>query len=471
MATTTDTRPGETMLYQPRGAAKALFPCRDMEVLIEGPAGTGKSRAVLEKLVRWLLKCPGSRALITRKTRASMTQSVLVTLEEKVIPDNSDLYPDLRAQQRKTRQSYVFPNGSELVVGGMDDPGRIMSTEYDMIAAFEATELTEGDWESLLSRLRNGVMPYHQAIADCNPSSPSHWLNQRAAKPYTVPEGLADYIPAARAGQTQMTRMLSRHEDNPRMYDLKAGRWTAQGAKYLGTLNGLTGARKLRLLSGIWAAQEGLVYEAFDAAVHVVDPFPVPPEWRRIRVIDFGYTNPFVCHWWAIDPDGRMYLYREIYRSGVLVEDHAKRIVELSAGENIEATIADHDAEDRATLSRHGIPTMPAFKAITVGIQAVAARLTKQVGGDGKERPRLFILRDALTDIDPALVAAKRPISTLQEFDGYAYPKGADGKPVKEEPLKVDDHGMDTTRYAVAYVDGISGGLPLDFARLTASVG
>jgi predicted transcriptional regulator len=41
--------------------------------------------------------------------------------------------------------------------------------------------------------------------------------------------------------------------------------------------------------------------------------------------VDFGYTNPFVMQWWAEDPDGRLYLYREIYRTRRLVEDHAKR--------------------------------------------------------------------------------------------------------------------------------------------------
>ena len=30
--------------------------------------------------------------------------------------------------------------------------------------------------------------------------------------------------------------------------------------------------------------------------------------------VDFGFTNPIVIQWWAEDPDGRLYLYRELYR-------------------------------------------------------------------------------------------------------------------------------------------------------------
>jgi phage terminase large subunit len=307
-----------------------------------------------------------------------------------------------------------------------------MSTEYDRIYAFEATELTENDWELLLTRLRNGKTPYHQAVADVNPGPPSHWINQRA-----------------RNGK--MRRLLSRHEDNPRLYDVIIGKWTEFGRKYLATLDRLSGARLLRLRFGKWAAQQGMVYDGFDTNVHLVKTFRIPSQWRRIRVIDFGYTNPFVCQWWAIDPDGRMYLYREIYHSRRLVEDHAPKIVSLSADEEIEKTIADHDAEDRATLDRHGISTVPAWKAITPGIEAVQARL--KIAGDGK--PRLMILRDATVERDDFLAEAKRPLSTEQEIESYAYPKGVDGKPIKEEPLKIDDHGMDAMRYAVAYVDDI----------------
>lgn len=408
--------------------------CRDTEVLLEGPAGTGKSRAALQKLHVAALKYPGMRGLILRQTRESLTESLLVTFETKVLPEFS---PIAQGASRAGRQAYVYPNGSTLVVGGIKSSGRdnvakVMSTEYDMVYAGEATELSEESWEKLLSRLRNGKMPYHQAIADCNPDRPAHWLNQRAAK-------------------GAMTRLLSRHQDNPMLFEQKSKQWTPQGEKYIAILSRLTGARRLRLLDGKWAQAEGLVYAAFDPAIHVVDRIDVPAEWRRIRVIDFGYTNPFVCQWWAIDGDGRMYLYREIYRTRTLVEDHAKEIKRLSGTETFEATVADHDAEDRATLERHGISTIAAQKAITPGIEAVQARIRPA----GDDRPRLFLFGDALTERDDALADSKKPASTAEEFDNYVWPKGSDGKAEKEVPVKVDDHGMDAMRYGVAHVDGL----------------
>lgn len=432
--------------YQARGASLQLWMCRDEEILLEGPAGTGKSMGLLEKLNFCAMKYPGMRGLIIRKTRESCTESVLVTFEDKVLPPNS---PIKEGPQRNLRQHYNYPNGSTIVVGGMDKTTKVMSTDYDMIACFESTELSLEDLEALTTRLRNGRMPYQQVICDCNPGAPSHWLNQRASKIYQ------------KTGKPLMTRLLSRHEDNPMLYSLKPApypgmrikfRLTLQGEAYITKLERLSGHRYLRLRLGKWAAAEGMVYEDFDQLTHIVDRFPIPAEWRRIRVIDFGYQNPFVCQWWAISPDGDMYLYREIYRCHRIVQVHAAQIIALSGSERYENTISDHDAEDRATLDKEGIVTDPACKAIRPGIEATQARIKLQTHNN---RPRLMIFRDALVERDEEL-DENIPFCTAQEFDGYIYPKGQDDKPKKEEPVDKDNHGMDAMRYAVAYVDNVA---------------
>lgn len=420
--------PPNVVTREPRGAALALLYDQSPELLIEGPAGTGKTLGVLTKLLICCEKYPGIRVLIVRKTRESCTESILVEWETSCLPAGCYL---IDGPDRARRQRYTFRNGSEIIIGGMDKSSKVMSTQYDIIFAEEATELTADDWDDLSSRNRNFAMPYQQMIANCNPGPPPHWLNQRANV------GL-------------MARHLSRHQDNPKYHD--GGDWTDQGRTYvMGTLARLTGVRRARLYEGKWAAAEGIVYDHWDASIHLVDRFTIPAEWRRFRVVDFGYTNPFVCQWWAIDGDGRLYRYRELYRTQTLVSDHAAEIIRLSAGESYTATVADHDAEDRATLHSLGIHTIPAFKAVTVGIQAVQARLAP--AGDG--RPRLFLLRDSLVARDERLVEAKKPLCTEQEIDGYVWAKTADGRPVKEEPVKVDDHGADALRYAVAYADGL----------------
>jgi phage terminase large subunit len=297
----------------------------------------------------------------------------------------------------------------------------------------EAAEFTRADFDELLARMRGTAAPWRQIVLSTNPDADTHWINR-------------DLIIG---GQAKV--FYSSAKDNP-----------TNPADYLATLDKLTGVRRDRLRDGKWVAAEGLVWDNYDPAIHLIDRFPIPAEWRRVRSVDFGYTNPFVCQWWAIDPDGRLYRYREIYRSQRIVEDHAKRIVELSKGEVIEATVADHDAEDRATLQRHGIPTSPARKEISTGVQAVEQRL--RVQGDGK--PRLYLLRDSLVDRDKALETAHLPTCMEEEILAYVWPKAADGKPIKEQPVKMNDHGCDAMRYLVMRLEQRGGKITSLFAEV-----
>jgi phage terminase large subunit len=213
------------------------------------------------------------------------------------------------------------------------------------------------------------------------------------------------------------------------------------------TLSRTSGVRYLRLFKGVDAAAEGAVYPEFLADTHVVDRIPIPPHWRRIRSIDFGYKHPFACQFWAISPDGVMYLYREIYHSLREVPKHAEQIKRLSDGERFEQTITDHDAGQRAQLRTAGIPSILAYKEVLPGIDAVRLRLQEK---------RIFFFRDATVELDPALKEKAHPQRTVEEFDSYSFEDAKEGKATKEEPKKVMDDGMDCLRYAVAYVDDLA---------------
>lgn len=444
--------------YEPRGAARDLFACRADEVVLDGPAGTGKSLGCLFKMHLTALAAPGMRGLIVRKWAVTLASTTLVTFEKKVIAEAlaTGVATWFGGSQREA-PGYRYSNGSALVVGGMDKPGKIMSSEYDLVFGDEATELDVDDWEAFSTRLRNGVLTYQQQMGACNPSGPAHWLKKRA-------------------DDGKLTMLHSRHRDNP-AYVNADGTYTQAGEAYiLGKLGNLTGVRKLRLGEGKWAAAEGLVYSEFDDAVHVVESLPAGSEqWTRWWSIDFGFMNPFVCQFWAEDPDGRLWLYREIYRTQRLVEDHALDILATvrkprtaidweKAGRDPDPKdpadwewtepqprqiICDHDAEDRATLQRHlGLGTTPARKTVSDGIQAVESRL--KVQRDGK--PRLFLVRDALVERDELLEDAKLPMCTYEELGCYVWPVGV--RPEKREnPVKENDHGADAMRYMVAQRD------------------
>ena len=132
--------------YRPSGAALDLMRCTAREVLLAGPAGTGKSRACLEKLNLICMQLP-VRCAIVRKTRKSITQSAMVTLETKVLPmPNAVMF-------HTGDQEYRYPSGARIIVAGLDDAEKLASTEFDVIYVNEATELEADDWGMLLREI------------------------------------------------------------------------------------------------------------------------------------------------------------------------------------------------------------------------------------------------------------------------------------------------------------------------------
>lgn len=405
------TSPPIEHLYQAKGAAAKLFRCRAPEILIEGPAGTGKTRAVLEK-INWLCEeHPKIRVLICRATRVSMTESVLVTFESKV------LWPGHPAvtgtASRANRHSYTYPNDSEIICGGLDNPDRIMSTEYDIIAVFEATETSEEAVEKLATRLRNNVLPYQQLICDCNPAAPGHWLNQRAMR-------------------GQMVRLLSRHQDNPSVTD-----------EYLGTLKALTGHRRARLYEGRWVAGEGTVYPEFSEERHVVEPFPVgiPDSWPQFVGLDPGYDHPCAILWFAVAPNEVVYIVDELYRGGKSVQEHAADI----RARNAQRTIRGYYADPQHAFSR----TAQSPKSI--------ADQLRECGLTFQPWPRSVDVESMVNAVRARLTSDRLQVfstcvNTIREFQSWSYKRTTTGElpPGDDQFEDKDNHAMDVVKGIIA---------------------
>lgn len=424
-------------VFAPRGAARAFLACRDKEALLDGPAGTGKSFAAIWKLHLAALKYPGMRALMVRKTLVSLTASALVTYTQRVLATGSYGVRFFGGSKAEPAQ-FRYSNGSRIVVGGMDNPSKIMSAEYDLCYVQEATELSENDWESITTRLRYGVMPYQQLLADCNPAAPTHWLNQRA-----------------NAGV--VTRFHSRHEDNPMLWDVVAETWTERGAEYMATLDRLTGVRRERLRFGVWAASEGQVYDAWRDGRHVVERVAVADRlahaWH-VGAADWGWTNPGVLQVWAVDGDGAMYLVAEHYHTRRPLDDWwLPRALDLDERHQVRTWFCDpSEPGNIAALAAAGLNAVKADNAILPGITTVQGRLAPADGSS----PRLYVLADALRERDEALVEAKQPWWSVQEAPEYVWARSTDGQTLKDRPIDAYNHGLDCWRYAARGVEAMT---------------
>jgi hypothetical protein len=251
----TATAPEVTLTLELRGGNRELFAARVPEILAEGPAGTGKTRTILEMINLICHKYAGCRWLFVRKHAVTLTTTALVTFDTKVL-HNGDGVRFFGGNQHEPAM-YKYRNGSVIVIGGMGNANereKILSSEYDGIYANEATELTLDDWETLSTRLRNGVLPNPRIIGDCNPTFGKHWLMQRTD-----------------AGKTRLIR--SQLADNPAYYD-QHGQPTEEGARYIERLDRLTGTRYERFRLGLRVGVENAIYPFFDRDLHIR---PLPP--------------------------------------------------------------------------------------------------------------------------------------------------------------------------------------------------
>ena len=428
--------PATVVRFEPRGANVRLLECQDTEVAAVGMAGTGKTLTACWKMHLGALTVPGMRGMLLRATHVSLTATTLVTFQRQVAARGlADGSVKWFGGSGKDPAAFRYPRtGAEILVAGGDRPEKFLSAELDRIFVDEAVETDIDLYETLISRLRGSAPTYKQIILGTNPAHPTHWIK-------------------ARANEGRLNLITSTHRDNP-LYVNPDGSYTEVGRSYMEKLDALTGVRRLRLRDGLWAVAEGVIYSEWDESLHLIDRFPVPDAWPLYLSVDFGYVNPTVIQWWRRDDDGRLYLTREMYTSRTLVEDHARKILDIMKRNPKEprprAVICDHDAEDRATLERHlGLSTTAANKNVSEGLQAVQSRMRRQ--GDG--RARLFIFRDALVKQDTDLAEAKKPTSTAQEIPGYVWDIKPGTKGAKEQPVKLDDHGCDAMRYAVAELD------------------
>lgn len=426
---------------------------RSPEILIAGSAGTGKTLTCLEKVYRLATTYPNARILILRKVRADLSETALVTWEDDVLGQDHPLV--VNGPRRDYRRNYHFPNGSDVIVGGLDRPTKIMSGQYDLIYCNEAIELPLEGYEALTTRARNGKIwggeneLLGQIICDANPAYPDHHLKLRAD------EGKMRYLQPS-------------HKDNPLYYDHDKKKYTLKGKAYIAMLDKLTGVRKARLRYGRWVRAEGVVLEEYDAQIHKLSRKEMVArgllkhtegKWPLLNnsnikakfcSADWGFRNPGVFKAYIVDKDDNVYCILEIYQTERKIGWWKAKAKKLRDRLGMRVFVCDPSQPGNiAELNGlRGIRAIKAYNDIEHGIQTFKEYLAPEDGGD----PQFYYVEDNLEAIDFRLKEAKRPFKTEQEIDSYVW---ADTKN-KERPVDENNHGIDADRYGLTYHAGFT---------------
>lgn len=390
------------------------------DLLLCSAAGTGKTFGVLTFLHVLARDNPGLRLLICRETRAALTESVLVTYEQEVLPlDGMGWIAD--GVKRRVRQSYVYPSKSEIVVGSLEDPERVLSTAWDVVFVNEAIGSSLDAWEALRSRMnrpgRSSRLGY--LIGDTNPGHPSHWLKERVESGRTVCWTVA-------------------HEANPAMYD---GRnWTDAGLRYLATLDNLTGTRRSRLRDGVWASGEGAWFgDIFDAARHVTEAAEYDPARKVFLAVDPGVFTGAVL----LQFRGRkVNVFGDYLAENLSARDNAQKLVALAGtlcDGRIDTAIADPAARARTAIG----PTVVAEYA-RGGLPLQLWRSPPNCVSQGLELIGSLLMPIAS---EPSLTIHPRCKHLINAFGGYMRAqRGGQWADYPEDPQHPHEDVMDALR-------------------------
>ena len=396
---------------------KAFLDATETEVLFGGAAGGGKSYAQCIDALLFALQYAGSKQLLLRRTFPELELSILRTVRE--------MYPQEVWRYNVQQHSGKFLNGSVIDFGYINseqDLTRYQSAEFDVIRFDELTHFTEEMYRYLFSRLRGANSFPKQIKSSTNPGSIGHgWVKARFIDPappntvITTAQGTRRFIPS----KVQDNKFLM--ESDP---------------DYIERLKNLSENEQKALLYGSWDVFEGQYFTEWDRDKHVITPFTIPEDWRRFRSMDWGFNDPCCVLWYAVGPDGTLYVYRELYVRQVMSPDLADKVRELSEGEKITYTAASPDMwAERGiadisgvtiaeVFAAHGVPLIKADNTRIPGWQ----RVREYLAG---EKPRLQVF-STCTNLIRTL-----PVMT---YDGHRVEDIGDG---------LEDHACESLRYGI----------------------
>lgn len=311
--------------YEPTPRQRVFHDATEFDVLFGGAAGGGKTKALVADDLRDAVLHPGIRIGAFRRTYGELKESLLAELA------TFGFGAALGAKWNGTEYELRFPNGSLIMyryAESVTDATRRQGGQYQKLT-FDERNLTSPDVIRFLeSRLRSGRkdLPVIGIRSGTNPGGVGHGASRDK---YIDPTEYGKKVVTDVRGRT-VRFIPSKLSDNPHV-----------NAEYAMDLMALPAEMRAAFLDGNWDAFAGAMFPNLSHDRHVIAPVELPNSWPRYNGVDWGFTAPWAVLWAAVDEDGRVWIYREIYRKQVGEADQARMILGAEGDDRIRARFAD----------------------------------------------------------------------------------------------------------------------------------
>uniref|UniRef100_A0A7V3N5F1 Hint domain-containing protein n=1 Tax=candidate division CPR3 bacterium TaxID=2268181 RepID=A0A7V3N5F1_UNCC3 len=324
--------------------------------LYGGASGGGKSYLLRKYPIKYLIKyCWHELGL--KGVRVALFCENYPALWDRHLCKIPYEFPKWLGEYQAQKHEFVLKEqfgGGVYCFRNLDDPSKYASSEFALIAVDELTKNTKDTFDLLRWRKRWTGVPRTKFIGGTNPGGIGHgwvkklWLDRN--------------FPPEEKEKDQFYFLQAKANDN-----------TYLDKSYFQILDSLPEKLRKAYRDGNWDVFVGQYFTEWDREKHVTVPFPIPKSWKKFRSYDYGREKPACCKWYALDYDGRLWVYREFYKAGLDVDQQAKEIVRLSGDEVYEYSVADPSIFARTgivdkwggetiaqTFAKHGIDFYPA---------------------------------------------------------------------------------------------------------------
>ena len=367
-------------------------------LILEGGRGSGKSRAVAQRLVLTALKKKVVIALV-RKVARSIRDSQY--REIKNVVDRWGL--SSKFTFLSSRLAIEVTNGSEFICVGLDDPEKAKSlADVDAVWIEEATEITKNDWDTFRFSIRGeSVLGVKQKILTFNRTAGS-WTEEmffNSDESFRVDPNIYHHHSTYRdnrwIGEDSRREIEETKITDPELY-----RKVAEG-------------RPIRL--------RGLIITNW----RLIDEFPEICD-EVLYGLDFGVSDPTVLV--KVGISGRnLYVDELFYERGKTNQDLLEVLPELIRDRTTEIYADSEDPNRILEIYRAGWNIKPANKE------------------QNSVKEGLDFLRGY------AIHLTARSTNVRKDVENYSWKKDKNGIEVTPEtPMHAFSHGVDPVRY-VAY--------------------
>lgn len=217
---------------------------------------------------------------------------------------------------------------------------------------------------------------------------------------------------------------------------------------------------------GTYIAIGGLVFKYFNSERTVIDPaVPRGRGWTYYQSLDHGFNNPTAWLWHAVHSDGTVVTFDEHYKSEMTVEQHAKLVLAKEQhyreqfGISPYLRVADPAIKQRSAVTGYSIQIEYSLQ----GIDLALGQLRSVDAGLNRMNTYLLNGKWFITSNCTNLLKEMRKYKRKT----FMSAKMADRNNKQEDPMKKDDHAIDSARYFFSYMPELKPIVPGESPSMT----